>query len=70
MALGRRMHVTAIVIENVPSRKKVQALRERAQWYVDYATVCAGDNAWCLNLAKHFDRLADETERDLPLRSG
>ncbi|HEY7609549.1 MAG TPA: hypothetical protein VIF14_09990 [Alphaproteobacteria bacterium] len=56
--------------ENAPARKKAQALRERAQWYRDYATVCAGDNAWCLDLAKHFDRLAEEVERDLGPKSG
>ena len=38
-------------------------LRERAQWYRDYAKVCAGDNSWALRLAEHFDAVADERER-------
>lgn len=44
-----------------------ESLRERAQWYRDYAKVCAGDNAWALRLAAHFDAVADERER--PQRS-
>ena len=39
-----------------------EAVRERAQWYRDYAKVCAGDNAWALRLAEYFDRLAGERE--------
>jgi hypothetical protein len=42
-----------------------QDLRERAQWYRDYAKVCAGDNTWALRLAEHFDHIADEQERAL-----
>jgi hypothetical protein len=45
--------------------QKPDALRARAQWYRDYATVCSGDNAWCLKLAAHFDRLADEFAKQL-----
>ena len=41
------------------------ALRERARWYRDYATVCAGDNTWCLQLADRLDRMADEREKAL-----
>jgi hypothetical protein len=40
-----------------------ESLRERAQWYRDYAKVCAGDNGWALRLAAHFDAVADERER-------
>jgi hypothetical protein len=43
-----------------------ESLRERAQWYRDYAKVCAGDNAWALRLAAHFDAIADERERAQP----
>jgi hypothetical protein len=43
-----------------------ESLRERAQWYRDYAKVCAGDNAWALRLAAHFDTIADERERAQP----
>ncbi len=43
-----------------------ESLRERAQWYRDYAQVCAGDNAWALRLAAHFDAIADERERARP----
>jgi hypothetical protein len=53
-----------IMPEWTPSERP-EALRERAQWYRDYATVCGGDNAWALRLAEHFDRLADERERAL-----
>jgi hypothetical protein len=42
------------------------SLRERAQWYRDFAKVCAGDNAWALRLAAHFDAVADERERTRP----
>jgi hypothetical protein len=28
-----------------------EALRERAQWYRDYAKVGSGDTSWCLRLA-------------------
>ena len=40
-----------------------ESLRERAQWYRDYAKVCAGDNSWALRLAEQFDAVADERER-------
>jgi hypothetical protein len=40
-----------------------EALRERAQWYRDYAKVCAGDGGWALRLAAHFDAVAAECER-------
>ncbi len=43
----------------------LEALRERARWYREYAAVCGGDNGWCLALAAHNDRLADELERGI-----
>ncbi len=43
-----------------------EALRERAQWYRDYAKVCAGDNAWALRLAEHFDAVADQHDHVPP----
>jgi hypothetical protein len=48
-----------------PPWESPAALRSRAQWYRDYAQICGGDNAWCLRLADHFDRLADEVEGKL-----
>jgi hypothetical protein len=46
------------------NKPTLEALRARAQWYRDYAKICGGDNAWCLALAAHFERLADERERE------
>ncbi len=43
-----------------------ESLRERAQWYRDYAKICAGDNTWALRLAAHFDAVADARERGQP----
>lgn len=47
-----------------PSRT-LEQLRQRAQWYREFAAVCGGDNGWCLSLAAHYSRLADELERRL-----
>lgn len=45
--------------------RTLEQLRQRAQWYREFASVCGGDNGWCLALAAHYDRLADEVELSL-----
>lgn len=50
--------------EWTPCERPVE-LRERAEWYRAFAKVCAGDSAWALQLAEHFDRLAAEREHML-----
>ena len=51
------------MVDPAETGERPEALRERAQWYRAFAEVCGGDNAWCLRLAAHFERLADEAEK-------
>ena len=46
-----------------PAHGSAQALRERAQWYRDWAEVASGGNkeTW-LALAARFERMAEELE--------
>jgi hypothetical protein len=44
---------------------EITELRRRAQWYRDFADVGSADNKELrLSLARHFDRRADELERE------
>jgi hypothetical protein len=45
-----------------PERHSPQALRERAQWYRDWAEIGSGEKAVWLALAALFERMAEELE--------